>query len=955
MKLSENSIHTLNRRYLRKDLNGKIVETPEQMMERVANICKDPLLKERILNYLLNLDFLPNSPTLMNAGTDLGQLSACFVLPVGDSLIEIFDAIKYTAIIHQSGGGTGYNFSHIRPEGSIVKSTQGVASGVISFMECFNITTGTIKQGGKRRGAMMGILNVDHPEIEKFICCKNKGNTLENFNISVAATDNFMNAVIENKNWDLIWKGKIVKTVKAKYLFDLIVENAYSHADPGLIFIDEINRKSKPEEWMESTNPCLTGDTLIQTVEGEIPIKDLVGKEIDVYCVNKEKYELTISRAYNIRKTKKNASLLKVITTKGSVLCTPDHKFYTRNRGYVPAHYLASKDELVALNKAPKNHKYAKVYITGVDAGVESEHRFIAKHYYGDLTNKDVHHIDGNFLNNKFSNLEVMEHGSHSVISNAGHINWCEQDPATGRFVSKIEKKQQDWNNSLYVHPIGICMKLIAVVPVDYTEDVYDLTVEDHHNCFANHIVVHNCGEQPLLPYESCNLASINLNNMLNEHEGEYYLDFPKISKVIKDMVLFMNDIVDVNHYTLPQIKEATLKTRKIGIGVMGWADALIKMDIVYGSIASLQLAEDLMKFINEECHKASNNLNGNLTTIAPTGTISVIADTSSGIEPIYAVAYKRDLKESMGKDYYEVNKDFVRIAKENGFYSEDLIAKIVKNKGSIKGIDAIPQNIQKLFITAHDIPYCEHIMMQSAFQKHTDSACSKTINMENGISREDIYGAYILAWKLKCKGITIYRDGSKDHQVLVTNKAVEVSTPRPRRKDHVAVVREIATGCGTLYNIISFDTLGILEDFVVNSGNGGCESSQSAEGRFLSSMLRYNIPVDVIIKQARRAKACSSCLQKNNGKNTKIDVKSCSDGIGKHMQDYHSNEDISARLIEVQNLLDATMNKDIKNEDNLVVDANDSKAYHCTNCGSTNVEPGKCKTCKECGISMCL
>lgn len=755
MQITDKALTILNERYFRKNENGEISETPEQLMIRVASIAKDPEVKAKINNYLLNFDFLPNSPTLMNAGTELGQLSACFVLPVEDSMAEIYDAVKYMALIQQSGGGTGFNFSHLRPRGSKVKSTQGVASGPLSFMASFNVCTDTVKQGGKRRGANMGILNCDHPDILDFIKAKDKNDTLANFNFSVAITDAFMSAVINDMDWNLVWKGKVKKTVKAKEIWNSIVKNAWDHADPGLIFIDEINRKNLYPEYgtLESTNPC---------------------------------------------------------------------------------------------------------------------------------------------------------------------------------------------------------------------------------------------GEQPLLPYESCNLCSINLGNFISKDGKDF--DYERLSKITKHLVIYMNDVIDANKYPIPQIREATLRTRKIGIGIMGWADALIKLGIPYDSEEAITLAEKLMKFINESCHSVSKELgkskelNCNLTTIAPTGTISIIADCSSGIEPIYALVYKRNLEKTIGSNLYEVNKEFIKLAKEMGFYSEELINRIAKNKGSCQQIAEVPEDIKRIFKVAHDLHYTKHLKMQAAFQKYTDSACSKTINMSDCVTERDVEEAYMTAWKLKCKGITIYRDGSKNDQILVTDSIPDISGEfrpiddlSPRPKILPALDFEMKSGCNTLFVIPSklWDKSGALESFINTSGKGGCRGMQdglaisiSCYNRYIESITSicpkcgfevkdfgHNHAVNAlkITSEHMMNVTCSSStnaisLQKElerRGEHIKhkVDSKSCPNAVAQCL------------LFMVNHKIEVTI--DGKNGTEFFSVKLDNKPEHhekvrCINCGSTNVEKSKCGTCLDCGTSKC-
>ncbi len=558
LKLSVNAVRVLESRYLLKDEHGNVIETPAQLFRRVAKaIALDPESEEEFLNILINLEFLPNTPTLMNAGTDLGQLSACFVIPVGDSLVSIFDAVKSMAIIQQSGGGTGFSFSRLRPRGDIVRSTKGVASGPVTFMRVFDTTTDVIKQGGKRRGANMGILGADHPDIIEFITSKTKEGFLTNFNISVAADEKFMKAVKKDEEYELInpRNKEVVKKVRARDMWNLIITMAWRTGDPGVVFIDEINRHNPTPQAgeMESTNPC---------------------------------------------------------------------------------------------------------------------------------------------------------------------------------------------------------------------------------------------GEQPLLAYESCNLGSINLAKMVKDSE----IDWEKLERTINVAVKFLDNVIDVNKYPLHQIEEITNANRKIGLGVMGFADMLVQLGIPYDSEEALKKGGEIMSFIQKKSHAASERLaiergafpnfrgsiyktpirNSTVTTVAPTGTISIIAGCSSGIEPLFAVSFVRNVME--GTKLLEVNPYFEAVAKERGFYSEELMMRIAK-QGTLAGIEEVPEDVKRVFVTAFDIAPEWHVRMQAAFQKYTDNAVSKTINFPHDVDIKEVEKAYMFAYELKCKGITVYRYGSKVEQVLylgdITDKYV--------------------------------------------------------------------------------------------------------------------------------------------------------------------------------------
>jgi len=554
MELSENALKVLRARYLLKDEKGEVIESPKEMFRRVSHAIAAAeklyhndarFWEERFYDLMTSLKFLPNSPAIMNAGKSMGQLAACFVLPVEDSITSIFDTLKNAALILQSGGGTGFSFSNLRPRSDIVRSTGGIASGPVSFMKIYNTATEVIKQGGARRGANMGILRIDHPDILEFIKVKRNEKELANFNISVAVPDSFMETLHRDGEFELVnpRSGEVAGTVKAKQVFDEIVASAWETGDPGLIFIDRINR----------ANPT----------------------------------------------------------------------------------------------------------------------------------------------------------------------------PHIGRFES-----------------------------------------------------TNPCGEQPLLPFEACVLGSLNLSGYVNEGG----IDYISLGEDVRTAVRFLDDTIDANIYSLPAIEHMHKGNRKIGLGVMGWTDMLILLGIPYNNIRAFELAREVMQFINSRSKQASVELaemrgvfpnfpgsiydspgmprlrNATTTTIAPTGTLSTIADCSSGIEPLFAVAYKRLV---MDTKLVEINKYFVQIARKRGFYSREVMD-LVLQKGTLAGIKGIPADVKRLFRTALEIPYKDHVEMQAAFQEFTDNAVSKTINLPGRAKKEDVAKAYLLAYAKGVKGITVFRYGAK-------------------------------------------------------------------------------------------------------------------------------------------------------------------------------------------------
>ena len=584
LKLTVNALEVLRKRYLLRDELGRTVETPAKMFMRVAKAVAtvdkeyggNPKETEKIFYEMMaKTDFLPNSPTLFNAGTELGQLSACFVLPIEDSLESIFTAVKNMAFIEKSGGGVGFDFSKLRPKGDIVKSTKGVASGPVSFMRVFDSATEVVKAGGKRRGAMMGVLRADHPDIVEFITSKQKPGVLSNFNISVAVTDDFMKNLEENGGYWLInpRNKEKVRKLKVGDVWSLMAKSAWESGDPGVVFIDEINR--------------------------------------------------------------------------------------------------------------------------------------------------------------------------HNPISKVGRIE--------------------------------------AMNP---------------------------CGEQPLLPYESCNLGSVNLSRMVEDGK----VNWKKLRETVRSAVLFLDNVIDANRFPLKQIAQMTEANRKIGLGVMGFADMLIKLGFRYDSEEALKLAEKVMKFVTEEARKKSLELgeergsfpnfdrsvwkdkyssmrNATITTIAPTGSISIISGCSSGIEPLFAVSFMRKVLE--GSRLFEINPLFEMTAKEKGFYSAGLLEEVART-GSVQGIGGVPEDVKRVFVTALDISPEWHVRMQGAFQKYTDNAVSKTVNLPDDARVEDVEKVFWLAYRLKCKGITVYRYGSKPEQVL------NIGEIKTEKKRFVAAESEYAGGCPT-------------------------------------------------------------------------------------------------------------------------------------------------------------
>lgn len=745
MQLSENARTVLERRYLAKE-NNEIVETPEEMLRRVAkNIAQleeDPIWEERFFEVMDSLEFLPNSPTLMNAGRHLQQLSACFVLPIEDSMEGIFDTLKNTALIQKSGGGTGFSFSRLRPSADVVSTTGGVASGPVSFMKAYNATTDAIKQGGTRRGANMGILRVDHPDILDFIQCKADTNEITNFNISVGLTEEFMQAAFAGEKYDLVnpRSKEVVGQLNAQEVFELIVEMAWKNGEPGIIFLDRINRANPTPQVgeIEATNPC---------------------------------------------------------------------------------------------------------------------------------------------------------------------------------------------------------------------------------------------GEQPLLPNESCNLGSINLAKMAVKEGDKWTVNWDRLQEVVEIGVRFLDNVIDVNNYPIPAIREMTYANRKIGLGVMGFADLLMRLGVPYNSDEGVELGREIMRFIQTKGHDASSKLaeergsfpnyegsifaksgrpmrNATVTTIAPTGTISIIAGCSSGIEPVFALAFTRNVLDN--DQLIEVNAQFEHILKEEGLYSPELIREVAKT-GNVRGIEAIPEKLRKVFVTAYETSPEWHIRMQAAFQEFTDNAVSKTVNFPKEATVEDIRRVYELAYKLGCKGVTVYRAGSREGEVLTVghNKEEQVKEPaaRPAPRKRPKVTRgetvRIKTGCGTLYVTINSDEQGICEVFTTIGKAGGCAGAFSeATARLASLALRSGVEPNQVVRQLKGIRCPHPIWQEGQ------QVLSCPDAIAQVLDEYIKNHGVNG-------IKGSQMNgapKAAQKVNGAKGDNGDTAfpGQACPECGGAMAMESGCATCLECGFSRC-
>jgi ribonucleotide reductase alpha subunit len=752
--------------------------------------------------------FLPNSPTLMNAGTDLGQLAACFVLPVGDSMEEIFDAVKNAALIHKSGGGTGFSFSRLRPKDSRVGSTGGVASGPLSFLRIFNTATEQVKQGGTRRGANMGILRVDHPDILEFIRAKERDGELNNFNLSVALTERFMQAVEKDEEYALIapHTGKESGRLKAREVFSLLVRKAWESGDPGIIFLDRINRDNPtPDQGeIESTNPCVTGDAFVMTSNGPRQVHDLLGEQTEL-LVNGQRYATAPEGFFSTGKKQ----VYRLCTREGLELrLTGDHKVL----------------------RVEKN----------------SDGQFVT----GWIEAQDL--LVGNLI-------ALHDHSEECV--------WCEADmackvyqfsPNRERFLGTFES----------LEPAG-------------EEEVFDVQVPGVNAFDANGFYVHNCGEQPLLPYEACNLGSINLARVAIPGNDDG-LDWEELKRIIHLSVRFLDNVIDASVYPLDRITETVRRNRKIGLGIMGWADLLYQLRIPYDSQKAIRLGEQVMDFIQKEARSASKKLavergpfpayetsvfrdqnlgpyrNATTTTIAPTGTLSIIAGCSSGIEPLFALSFARQVMD--GERLVESNPYFEQALHEAGAYSHRLMEKVTEI-GSVRAMEEVPEEIRRVFATAMDIDPVWHLRMQAAFQKFTDNAVSKTVNLPHQATQEDIRSIYWMAYEQGCKGVTVYRDGCKAVQVLYSGQSQEKQEQQDNGSTRVmdrpeimyGFTQKVSTGLGDLYLTVN-EIDGRPFEVFTTIGRSGRSITAKAEaiGRLVSLALRSGIHVREVVKQLK-------------------------------------------------------------------------------------------------------
>lgn len=869
-------------------------------------------------NIMISKKFIPNSPTLFNAGTRLGQLSACFVLDIDDSMESIMETAKEAAIIFKSGGGVGINYSKLRPEGDIVASTTGVASGPVSFMKIIDTVTDVVKQGGKRRGANMGILEIWHPDIEKFVHAKEIEGILENFNISVMITPEFWEYYEKNEDFPLInpRNGKVWGKIDPKKFFSDLAYMAWKTADPGVLFMDNINKRNvmaRSKGPIRSTNPCVTGDTLVVTDQGLVRAKDLKdGMKVftlDGWCEIEEVldngikdiYEIELENGMRVKATREH----KLLTSNGwkkvedikegekirivvedvkYEYASPLHENFAEFLGYWVADGILNESDYASLHAGKElelaNHFTNQLSDIAGNSLVATygnqltiyahkkefveQIRKISKMDVSQINNKEIPEIifksnkkaQAAFLRGLFTangtvydangtvtislsstskkpleevQILLSTFGIYSIITN-------EKEEGKGDASKQTYKLLIGGRDSyLFMKKIGLVgeknkklAKLIkdkkfpknerdfvSIKSIKYVgkERVFDIKAPPSYTWITNGIYSYDCGEEPLYPYESCNLGSINLYEFVKENDkGETIFDWEDFEKTIRISYRFLDNIIDVNKYPLEKIERQTKAHRKVGLGLMGLADMFFALRIPYNSEEGFKLMKKVAEFLSyyamdESVNRAiergvfpdyelSDYKNGELplegfyhkeewtldwnklkerimkhgirnievTTIAPTGSISMIADTSSSIEPQFALVFE---KRVVAGDYFYVDKELKKQLISHGLWNDELLKKISENGGSLQGIDEIPEELKKVFVTALDIPWWDHVRAQAVFQLWITTSISKTINMPSWATPEDVEKAYLLAHKMGCKGVTVYRDGSKSRQVI--------------------------------------------------------------------------------------------------------------------------------------------------------------------------------------------
>ena len=948
-------------------------ESFDEWLERVSG--GDPAVKDLIEQK----KFLFGGRILASRGVTDRKVtySNCYVLPqVEDSIEGIYDTAKNLARTFSYGGGVGIDISKLRPKGAPVNNAAKTTSGAVSFMDTFSQVSSVIGQEG-RRGALMISMDCYHRDIGEFIDAKKNTDKLEGCNISVRCSDKFMeDSRVEDETFNMMMK---------------LAENNWNYAEPGILYWDTINDYNLLTEYIKNgefeyagVNPCVIGDTIIQTTDGPIAIKDLVGKTPDVLCMDNNG-KLVIKKATKVWKTRENAELVKIIHYRGELICTPDHLIYTTNRGWVKAIDLQPKDKLNGLGISMKDEKHC-CFKLSTDNKYHAAHRFILSHYV-DIKGKDVHHLDDNPLNNSRQNLVALSHSVHSQITNKGHECYANKDEATGRFIEGKTGRRTD-NLQVNKDVTGKNFIVKEVIKLDYTEDVYDMTVEDVHNFIANNIVIHNCAEEPLPAGGSCLLGAMNLSEYVEQpFTDKAAFNLVEFRHDVKIAIKALNDVLDEGLELHPlEIQRQTVRDwRQIGLGIMGFADMLIKLGIPYGSgqsitiihkigkamndaglLESARLAKEKGAFVkcdNEKILKStfmqhikndsvlnaieSDGLrNSQLFTIAPTGSISTMIGVSGGVEPLFDIAYTRTTKSLHGED-----KDYV------------VVTPIVEECLKAKGMDFStmdPKDLPKEIVWSKVINPMDRVDVQSVWQDYIDASISSTVNLAEDTTVEQVYTLYLYAWSKGCKGLTIFRDGCARTAILnSTTEKKEVKQEQPKQEftergvwkpipsDTLYIKKKVYTGCGKINLFIGFSPSEnrVVEVYVKRSGKGGCEHNIDGEVIAMSGMLRLGGTLDTIEKAYRGLGACPSFTRARERGEKVSKGKSCPSAILNVILETEKELQGQPKRVTVE-----------MNKDNICIDVinNLPTSVKCPDCGEPLQMTGGCNVCPGCGYTKC-
>lgn len=1122
--LSENARVILEKRYLRRDEQGKLIETPEELFRRVAQAIAlgEPKeyrqhFEERFYDLLSSLDFLPNSPTLVNAGTGRGCLSACFVVSPEDTMDSIMQVAYDAAMIEKWGGGIGFGFSKLRPRKDVIRTTHGEACGPIAVMKLYSAVGATLTQGAFRLGAHMGQLRVTHPDIREFIHCKDNDDTLQNFNISVQITDEFMRAVQDDRDWSLInpRNNQVVSTVRARDLWDEICKSAWTTGDPGVVFIDRVWETAPNPQLgqIETSNPCVTGDTLVSTSEGLLPIRELVGRALDIVVDPrlgakavqlatrviktgvKPVYRLRTKEGYNLRLTADH----RVLTSKGWIeagslqpgdkiliqsvkggfgkegslglgrvlgwLAGDGHvtmdraclNFYGEEKAELAPQFAATVKELIGGTKyahrdytigvvdIPAQNKATimavRLYRLAAEHGLvenklqvpasvlrgceEMQRGFLQALFTADgqvsgtldkgvsvrlssISDKLLEDVQRLLLNFGIASVIYRDRrpamrrllpdgrgGMAEFDTQPYHDLVVSQDNLL-RFRNEVgflsDRKNEGLTSRLGRYSRGPYKERFTATfeALDYEgeEDVFDLSEPITHSFVANGLVIHNCGEEFLENYGNCCLGSINLDRHISGND----IDWDKLGGTVRTAVRFLDDVIEVNMFPLPKLREMNLATRRIGLGVMGWADALVRLGIPYDSKDALDLADKVGGFIKDvawdESHKLAEERgpfpeyersalkehgmppvrNSSVITIAPTGTISRIAGCSSGIEPHFAIAWWSNVlwKDHSGNSerlldapasVWETLRD--RLGSEDKV--REVLAQVADNPQDAERILADHGVDAANYRTAMAISPEAHVRMQAAWQRHVTNSVSKTINMPNSATVEDVANAFWLAWETGCKAVTVYRDGSKAMQVLETGKEAKAARPAeggekdhehllvPRQRPSVVrgITERVRTGHGNMYVTVNFDDDGKpFEVFSTLGKAGGCHAANlEAISRLISLALRSGIDPNQIVEQL---KGITCCPVWDSGILVRSDPDALALVMGRHLQEEVSEEAAHGKRDSAAQLALFPSSSGVANGHQ------SPSGARCPKCSGYLVHQEGCLKCLDCGYTKC-